>query len=211
MNLKRIALIAAVVPFTAACATKGYVRERVAEVRTYTDSSLAQERAARMAGDSSIAADVASLRTELNNLRTEFGAKITALEEGVKFAFPVNFAFDDATVRDQDRAALDRFAQVVQKHYGGSVITVEGFADPAGSTRYNVGLSQRRAEAVREYLVTQGLTGETLRAVGYGETRQVVNGAERDDPGAEMNRRVVFVVESRGNAEAAGTVSSLQD
>lgn len=211
MDLKRLALIAAVVPFTAACATKGYVREQVAELRTYTDSAISNERTARMAADSAITNDVASLRTELNNLRTEFGAKITALEEGVKFAFPVNFAFDDATVRDQDRPQLERFAQVVQKHYPGATITVEGFADPAGSTRYNMSLSQRRAEAVREYLVSQGLTGEALRAVGYGETRQVVNGAERDDPGAEMNRRVVFVVESRGSADTAGVVSSLQD
>jgi peptidoglycan-associated lipoprotein len=210
MNLKNLALIAAVVPFTAACATKGYVRERVAELRTYTDSSLSAERTARMAGDSAIAVDVAALRTELNNLRTEFGAKITALEEGVKFAFPVNFAFDDATIRDQDRAALERFAQVAQKYYPGATITVEGFADPAGSTRYNMDLSQRRAESVREFLVSQGLTGEQLRAVGYGEARQVVNGAQRDDPGAEQNRRVVFVVESRGNAES-GVVSSLQD
>ncbi len=210
MNLKNLALIAAVVPFTAACATKGYVRERVAELRTYTDSSLTAERTARMAGDSAIAVDVAALRTELNNLRTEFGAKITALEEGVKFAFPVNFAFDDATIRDQDRAALERFAQVAQKYYPGATITVEGFADPAGSTRYNIDLSQRRAESVREFLVSQGLTGEQLRAVGYGEARQVVNGAQRDDPGAEQNRRVVFVVESRGNAES-GVVSSIQD
>jgi outer membrane protein OmpA-like peptidoglycan-associated protein len=147
--------------------------------------------------------DVQSLRTELQNLRTEFGAKITAMEEGLKFAFPVNFAFDDATVRPEDVPALDRFAKVVQNYYQGSKITVEGFADPAGTTTYNRALSMRRAESVRAHLTSAGLSPELIDAIGYGETRQVVVGAERDDPGAEKNRRVVFVVESRGEPTMA--------
>jgi peptidoglycan-associated lipoprotein len=92
---------------------------------------------------------LASLRTDLQGMRTEFGAKITALEESVEFALPVHFAFDEALVRPEDRAALDRFAQVVQRHYGGAKLTVEGFADPAGSVHYNLDLSRRRADAVR--------------------------------------------------------------
>ena len=89
--------------------------------------------------------DVQGLRNDLQNLRTEFGAKITALESGIQFDLPVNFAFDDATVRDQDHAALDRFASVVEKYYPGTKITIEGFADPAGTMKYNLTLSQRRA------------------------------------------------------------------
>lgn len=198
-----------------ACATKGFVRN---EVTT--------ERQARVAGDSAITntmnsefttvkgdiatlkTDVAGLRSDLTALRTEFGAKITAMENGMKFAFPVTFAFDDATVRDEDRASLDRFVQVVNKYYGGSLITVEGFADPAGSQGYNRALSQRRAESVSGYLTQAGITGVTLRAVGLGETRQVVDGAERDEPGAQANRRVVFVVETAGATGAS--VSSMQ-
>lgn len=198
-----------------ACATKGFVRN---EVTT--------ERQARVAGDSAITntmntefttvkgdiatlkTDVAGLRRDLTALRTEFGAKITAMENGMKFAFPVTFAFDDATVRDEDRASLDRFVQVVNKYYGGSLITVEGFADPAGSQSYNRALSQRRAESVSGYLTQAGITGVTIRAVGLGEARQVVEGAERDEPGAQANRRVVFVVETAGAAGAS--VSSMQ-
>ena len=184
------------------CATRGALRRAVAEQRT----ALEAERSARVSADSGLATDVASLRTQLDSLRrdlgvlrSEFGAKITAMEEGVQFAFPVHFAFDDASVRDQDRAALERFARVAQRYYAGSTITVEGFADPAGSERYNAELSRRRAESVRDFLAAQGLGGAgTLRAVGYGETRQVVPGAERDQAGAEENRRVVFVVETKG-------------
>jgi peptidoglycan-associated lipoprotein len=113
---------------------------------------------------------------------------------------PVNFAFDDATVRDQDKAALDKFAAVVQKYYGGSKVTIEGFADPAGSQHYNLALSQRRADAVRDYLSSKGIDLSIIKTVGYGKTRLVNPGAQRDDSGAEENRRVTFVIETKGQA-----------
>jgi peptidoglycan-associated lipoprotein len=98
-------------------------------------------------------------------------------------------------VQAGDRAALDRFAQVVSRHYNGSVVTVEGFADPAGSRAYNQKLSSERANAVRSYLLTRNIPAH-VRSVGYGEDRLVVPDAERNDPGAELNRRVVFVIDS---------------
>ncbi len=187
-----------------ACATKGYVRNQV-------ETGVATERSARMAGDSALTSDVASVRSEvasvktdvaslrrdLTALREEFGAKITAMENGMKFAFPVTFAYDDATVRDEDRAQLDKFAQVVNKYYGGTLLTVEGFADPAGSQSYNVDLSKRRADAVAAYLSQAGMGSVTIKTIGYGETRLVNAAAERDAPGAQANRRVVFVIETK--------------
>src|SRR5215207_2991376 len=206
-SIKAVAVCMLGASVMGACATQHSVKR--------LDRKLGTEVNARMAGDSAAMAEIASvrndvtqLRTDLGNLRTEFGARITAMEEGIKFAFPVNFAFDDATVREQDQVALDRFAQVAQKYYGGAVITVEGFADPAGSARYNIELSRRRAESVRAYLVSKGMTDAQLKAIGYGESRQVVPGAERDDTGAELNRRVVFVVETKGDSTAANVTAS---
>jgi peptidoglycan-associated lipoprotein len=122
----------------------------------------------------------------------------------------VNFAFDDATVRDQDRAALDRFASVVEKYYPGSKITVEGFADPAGGNRYNKVLSERRATSVRDYLVSKGVATTDLKTIGYGKSRLLVPKASHDDPGAEQNRRVTFVIETKSDngANAAKTTAS---
>ena len=186
------------------CVTKKTFRREMTAVQ----ASVTSERTARIAADSGLAADITTLRSDLQNLRTEFGARITAMEQGMQFAFPVNFAFDDATVQAENQAALTRFAQVAQKYYPGAVITVEGFADPAGSTRYNQQLSTRRAESVKGFLTTQGLDGSLLKTVGYGENRQVVPGAARDAQGAEQNRRVVFVIESRGTGAAAAPVAS---
>ena len=204
----RTSVIAAAASLSVAgCATRGALQKAMTEQRT----ALAGERTERMAADSATQQDVAalrndqqslrselqSLRNDLQSLKTEFGAKIAVLENGIQFAMPVTFAFDQAFVRDQDRAALARFAQVAQRYYQGSLITVEGFADPSGPTKYNMNLSHRRADAVKSYLSSVGMTGE-IRSVGYGKTRFVVPGAWGDQRGAESNRRVVFVVESKG-------------
>ena len=205
-NVRAIAVMALAVPLVTGCVSNRKFNRTIAE----QNAALETERTARTSADEALQSDVQSLRTdvqnlrtELQNLRTEFGAKITAMEEGLKFALPVNFAFDDATIRPEDVPALDRFARVVQNYYQGSKITVEGFADPAGTVAYNRALSLRRAQSVLAHLTTAGVNPDLIEAIGYGETRQVVMGAERDDPGAEKNRRVVFVVESRGEPTMA--------
>lgn len=175
-----------------------------------TRAALADERAQRMESDSALAqqlgmvrGDVQSLRRDLDAMKADFGAKITAMEDGLHFAMPVTFAFDDATVRPTDYPSLDRFARVAEKYYPGSKITIEGFADPAGTASYNRVLSEHRAVAVRQYLVLHGLPSGDVATVGYGKTRLVTPGASRDMPGAELNRRAVFVIESRGTTTVA--------
>jgi len=185
-----------------ACATKGFVRNEVATVRVASDSALAAERQARIDADAELATRIAALRTDLDGLRKEFGAKIAATEGALKFAMPVTFAFDDATVTEQARPMLERFARVAKSYYPTSTITIEGFADPAGSEQYNLQLSRERAENVQRALASLGLDGNPLRVVGYGESRQVNRGAEKNDPGAQANRRVVFVIESAGSEAA---------
>jgi peptidoglycan-associated lipoprotein len=215
-SIRQIATLGLVAPLMVACVKASTYHHDLAD----THAQITAEQQARLAADSSQNADVAGvktdlagvktdvqgLRNDLQGLRTEFGAKITALESGIQFDFPVNFAFDDASVRDQDHDALDRFASVVEKYYPGTKITIEGFADPAGTRTYNMTLSQRRANSVRDYLVTKGMATTELKTIGYGKSRLVVPNAAHDDAGAEQNRRVVFVIETKGdNAAPAGT------
>jgi peptidoglycan-associated lipoprotein len=194
-----------------ACATKGALRRGLDQERTarmMSDSAQGAQFASQQGQLTQQAADLASLKTDLETLRTEFGAKISEVAEGMKFALPVHFAYDDATVRTEDGPALDRFASVVQKHYPGAKVTVEGFADPAGTKQYNLALSQRRADAVREYINGKGIDPTLVSAVGYGKSRLVVKDASRDMPGAEMNRRVVFVIETPANATTPDVTAS---
>ena len=207
----RAAILIAAPLLLQACATKGYVKDHIAASRLQSDSAysaaLATERDARMSGDNENAARIAALRTDLDSMRTQFSARIAVVEDGIRFALPVTFAFDDATVSANNRPLLERFARVAKKYYPESQITVEGFADPAGSARYNIALSQRRADNVKASLTSIGVSPAQLRTVGYGETRLIAPGATHQEPGAERNRRVVFVIET-GAAEAA-TVASL--
>ena len=169
-------------------------------------AALATERDARVSGDNENAARIAALRTDLDSMRTQFNARIAVVEDGIRFALPVTFAFDDANVSGNNTALLERFATVAKKYYPDSKITVEGFADPAGSARYNLALSQRRADNVKAQLSNLGVASTQVRAVGYGKTRLIAPGATHSEPGAEQNRRVVFVIET-GAAEA-GMVAS---
>jgi peptidoglycan-associated lipoprotein len=184
------------------CATKAQLRRGLAEQSAAQSAALQAERAERIAGEQRLAGDLASLRTDLAGLKTDFGAKLAALEAGLQVAVPVHFEFGKAAIRPEMQATLDRFLQVVQRHYPGSTITVEGFTDPAGSAAFNKRLSQQRAEAVRGYLAERGLPETQMRAVGYGEERLVVPGAASSEYGADLNRRVVFVVETPNAAQA---------
>ena len=208
-KIRFVALAAVAATTFSACATKGFVRRGLDEQRV----ALGQERGERVAGDSvsaaasaALRAELAALRTDLGTLRTEFGTRITAMEGQVSFAMPVHFEFDASAVRQQDEAALTKFAQVAQAHYKGALLTVEGFADPAGGATYNLRLSRNRADAVRDYLLTKGFDAGNIRSVGYGKARLVRPGAEKAEPGAELNRRVTFVIET---ASTTSTVAAL--
>lgn len=91
----------------------------------------------------------------------------------VRFEADALFAFDKSEIQPQGRAALDAFAREVQ----GStydVVIVEGHTDRIGSEAYNQALSLRRAEAVRQYLITSGaLDSARVSATGLGESKPV--------------------------------------
>jgi peptidoglycan-associated lipoprotein len=193
--LRASALLLTGLVMTGCVTSKTFKREMTA-----TRAEISTERTERLRADSILGADLVGLRTELKkelaDLRTEFDAKIVAAGNGMKVMLPVSFAFDDAMVKDADRAALERFSQIANKYYPGAVITVEGFADPSGSSQYNQRLSLARAENVKRELATKGMDASMIRTMGFGSMRQVVPGAQKDDPGADRNRRVVFVIES---------------
>ena len=151
-----------------------------------------------------------ALESELDELQKEFDVTVTRLENGIRFATPVHFDFDRAEIRPEDRPLLDRFAEVMSHHFEGALVTVEGFADPAGSAAYNQRLSERRARSVAAYLQSEGtLPPDMLRTVGYGEERQVRPGAQGPGSAGLTNRRVAFAIEyAPGEAPAAMTAGA---
>lgn len=148
-----------------------------------------------------------ALRQQMQAQFSKYDTQITAMQGRVSVDTVAHFAFNSATLEDQDKPALQNFAATISKYHPNVLITVEGFADPAGSHAYNRRLGMERAEAVRDFLVQSGVNAGQLRAVSYGSAsnRQVAKGATRDR-GAD-NRRVSLTVDSTG-AEAASSAAA---
>lgn len=189
-NLIHSAVAAICVLGLGACAN--YVKKEdfdraVGELRSEHSSLKSQVDANRAAID--------SLRQTMEQKLAEHDAKLTELAGRLHVDMNVHFAYDDATLRDVDKPALDSFAKVIREHHPQAAVTVEGFTDAAGNAGYNRQLGQRRADAVKDYLVSAGLASDNLRAVTYGESkdRQLTPGAWGDDGLA--NRRVTLVVD----------------
>jgi outer membrane protein OmpA-like peptidoglycan-associated protein len=75
---------------------------------------------------------------------------------------------------------------------GGHVILIQGYTDSMGTPAVNEALSLRRAEAVRDYLTTQGVAAESMRAEGFGAKRPVAHNGTAD--GRAQNRRIEIVI-----------------
>jgi len=116
------------------------------------------------------------------------GYKCMGFKPAVRFSLPATaFKLGSAELPDLLRQQLDRFAEAMRGKRGtGRVVRIEGHADATGSDEINVPLSQKRAEAVKEYLVKGGADQTMLQAFGMGAKSL----KDKADPRAAENRRV---------------------
>jgi peptidoglycan-associated lipoprotein len=103
----------------------------------------------------------------------------------------VFFETDSTDLTPQSRATLDKQAQWLS-NYGQYAFTVEGHADERGTREYNIALGARRAQTVREYLVSRGVSAQRMRTISYGKERPVA--LCNDISCWSQNRRVVTVL-----------------
>jgi peptidoglycan-associated lipoprotein len=103
----------------------------------------------------------------------------------------VFFETDSPELTPQARTTLDKQAQWLQ-YYGKYSFTIEGHADERGTREYNIALGARRAQTVREYLVSRGIDGHRMRTISYGKERPVA--VCNDISCWSQNRRAVTVL-----------------
>lgn len=171
--------------------------QREAEVRRAQSQAAAAEdkaRAAQQAArEQSERADRASSElSELQAKRTQRGIELTLAD--------VLFDTGSSNLRSGALRSVDRLAQVLTEHSDWRVL-IEGFTDSQGSETTNLALSERRAEAVRQALVTRGVNGERVQVRPFGEAYPIADNATA--AGRQQNRRVEIVIGEGNNAPVA--------
>ena len=99
----------------------------------------------------------------------------------------VTFEFNKARLRPDSKTVLDTVVEIM-KRYPDMQVEVAGHTDNVGTDAYNQKLSERRAQAVRQYLIDAGIASGNMTAVGYGEKEPIAT--NDTDEGRELNRRV---------------------
>jgi len=97
----------------------------------------------------------------------------------------VFFAFDKADLRPDDAALLDQNAEWLKGN--DMLVLVEGHADERGTNEYNLALGERRAKAIRDYLIGKGIAAERINTVSYGEERPLCT--DKTEDCFKQNRR----------------------
>ena len=103
----------------------------------------------------------------------------------------VFFDTNSTELSEQARATLDKQAQWLNQ-YGRYAFLIEGHADERGTREYNIALGARRAQTVREYLISRGVSAQRMRTISYGKERPVA--VCNDISCWSQNRRAVTVL-----------------
>ena len=188
---RRVVGLLLLAAFTAGCSE--YVK------RDEFDSTVAGLRAT----DSELQGQVSDMRElfseltgQLNRKFDDYDAQIASVQGRLRIEMTAHFAYDDASLREEDKPALDEFTEVIREHHSNVIVTVEGFTDPAGDPEYNKRLGLARAQAVRDYLINVGgLNGDKVRAVSYGEDPDRLVKANAWGADGAANRRVALVID----------------
>lgn len=128
---------------------------------------------------------------ELNAKKTERGLVITLGD--------VLFDVNEAELKSGSERNVRRIADFLQE-YPERKALIEGFTDSTGSESYNQELSERRAEAVRRFLIANGVSADRITARGYGEANPVAS--NKTAAGRQLNRRVEIIISEDGNQVA---------
>ncbi|HEY5621726.1 MAG TPA: OmpA family protein [Pontiella sp.] len=104
---------------------------------------------------------------------------------------PVYFAYDSSQVNPEEAGKCEEVAKYLKRGKGAGVI-VEGHADERGSREYNLALGERRALAVRDYLISLGVDPAIIQTKSYGE--EMPDNMGHDEGAWRQNRRAVFAI-----------------
>jgi len=143
---------------------------------------------------SEIKFDIKKIKENLNNLK----AKVTDTQIKIDLSGDVLFDFDKWNIREDAKAELKKVLSII-KAYKSTEIIISGHTDSKGSDEYNLNLSLKRANSVKEWFFKNSLLpSSSLKTFGYGEKKPIASNKKKDGSdnpeGRQKNRRVEFLI-----------------
>jgi len=141
-----------------------------------------------------------SLRESLSQMEGKFASVRQDARGTIVSLADILFDFNKATLRRDVEFNLVKIATILNQ-FGEMNVLVEGHTDAIGTDEYNLALSQKRAQAVSDFLASQGVAAKRLSWEGYGKTRPVAD--NYTDVGRQKNRRVDLVIQDAPASKAS--------
>jgi outer membrane protein OmpA-like peptidoglycan-associated protein len=113
-------------------------------------------------------------------------------EKKIEFEGTVFFDFEQATIKPESFPLLNALAKTMKENPQIKKVRVDGHTDSVGADDFNLNLSQRRAAAVVDYMIAQGVEAERLASEGFGKSKPIADNATEE--GRAKNRRVELTI-----------------
>ena len=191
--MKRFILLAASAALLAACETAS----EIDAVASGASGSSASTSASSGTSSSSSGGTTSSSSSSSSSSASDSGTSSYSYDTDPKTALikvgdRVLFGYDSSELDDEDRSVLDNQGKFLNQNPSLKV-TIEGHCDERGTREYNLALGEKRASAVKDYLISVGINSDRISVVSYGKERPQVLGSNK--AAWSMNRRSVTSID----------------
>ena len=140
--------------------------------------------------------EVSTLDTNLTNENNESNQSIGCQEQlkEILSQKKIQFANNSSDIKKSSYQQLEQISTILQKCVN-RLIRIDGYSDNSGEAKYNLLLSQQRADKVKAYLLSKGIKKESIKAFGHGAINPIASNATKQ--GREQNRRIEFTIQGK--------------
>jgi len=193
--MKRFILLAAAAALLAACETASEIDAVASGASGSTASTSASSGTSSSSSGGSSSTTSSSTSTSASSdsgTTTSYSYDTDPQTALIKVGDRVLFGYDSSELDDEDRSILDNQGKFLNQNPSLKV-TIEGHCDERGTREYNLALGEKRASAVKDYLISVGINSDRISVVSYGKERPQVLGSNK--AAWSMNRRSVTSID----------------
>jgi peptidoglycan-associated lipoprotein len=202
--MKRFLLLAAGAALLTACETASEI-DAIASGASGSSATTSATTSTASSGSSDSSSSSSSSTSSSSSSTSSSGASGSSSDSTTTYSYDTDpktalikvgdrvlFGYDSSELDDDDRSVLDNQAKFLNQNPSLKV-TIEGHCDERGTREYNLALGEKRASAVKDYLISVGINSERVSVVSYGKERPQVLGSNK--AAWSMNRRSVTTID----------------